>query len=354
MSDEEKFKEQLLQEVTSLRTQLASLKTPVAAQIQAEGGLCFTAPNCRILLDDIPLASWVHDNESWRILMVNQAAVDRYGYSREEFLSMTLGDIRPQEDIVELERFLKSASENRRSAAKWRHRKKDGSLIWVICYSHSVELEGQMVRLVVNEDITEGLRAEAELRKSEAKTRAILSAVPDIMFQISRDGTYLGFYASKSSDLFLPPEKFVGRKIAEVMPSDLAELAMHHIATALDSGGTQVFEYVLPMPDGVRHFEARMVASGLDEVLTIVRDISKRRQSEAEREKLILELQEAMANVKALRGLLPICAYCKKIRDDQGYWNQVELYIRRHADVQFTHGVCPDCARRIVPDVDLE
>jgi hypothetical protein len=97
-----------------------------------------------------------------------------------------------------------------------------------------------------------------------------------------------------------------------------------------------------------------MVTSGRDEVLTIVRDISDRRQAAAEREKLILELQEAVANIKALRGLLPICAYCKKIRDDQGYWNQVELYIRRHAEVQFTHGVCPDCARRIVPDVNLE
>lgn len=108
------------------------------------------------------------------------------------------------------------------------------------------------------------------------------------------------------------------------------------------------------MPDGVHHFEARMVASSDDEVLTIIRDISDRKQAEAERERLILELQEAVANVKALRGLLPICAYCKKIRDDQGYWNQVELYIRRHTEVQFTHGVCPDCARRIVPDVSFE
>lgn len=346
MRDEERSREQLLEELRSLRLQLE--------QKGLAGELCFSPGNCRLSLDDIPLAAWVHDNESWRILMVNQAAIERYGYSREEFLSMTLGDIRPQEDMVELERFLKTASEKRRLAAKWRHRKKDGSLIWVICYSHSVELEGQMVRLVVNEDITEGIRAEVELKKSEAKTRAILSAVPDIMFQISRDGTYLGFYANRSSDLFLPPEKFVGRKIAEVMTSDLAELAMHHIARTLDSGAPQVFEYVLPMSDGVRHFEARMVTSGGDEVLTIVRDISDRRQAEAEREKLILELQEAVANIKALRGLLPICAYCKKIRDDQGYWNQVELYIRRHAEVQFTHGVCPDCARRIVPDVNLE
>jgi PAS domain S-box-containing protein len=340
--------------LTSLRLELASLKALRAEQSQVKDMVCFGETHHGLSLDDIPLAAWVHDNESWRFLMVNQAAIERYGYSREEFLSMTLSDIRPREDMVELERFLKAASQKRRLAARWRHLKKDGTLIWAICYSHPVEFEGQMVRLVVNEDITEGMRAEAELKKSEAKTRAILSAVPDIMFQISRDGTYLGFYANRSSDLFLPPEKFVGKKIVEVMPSDLAELSMHHIARALDSGITQVFEYVLPMPDGVRHFEARLVASGADEVLAIIRDISDRRQAEAEREKLIVKLQEAAVNIKALSGLLPICAYCKKIRDDQGYWNQVEFYIRRHVEVQFTHGVCPDCARRIVPDVNLE
>src|SRR5262249_22866662 len=199
MRNEEQSREQLLEELSSLRQQLASLKD--SGPKQAEERLRFPPANCRISLDDIPLAAWVHDNESWRFLTVNQAAVERYGYSREEFLSMTLGDIRPREDMVELERFLKTAGEKRRLAAKWRHRKKDGSLIWVICYSHPVELEGQMVRLVVNEDVTEGIRAEAELRRSEAKTRAILSAVPDIMFQISRDGAYLGFYANRSSDL---------------------------------------------------------------------------------------------------------------------------------------------------------
>jgi len=352
MKGEERPREELLEELSSLRLEVESLRR--SQQVKSRPKMRASDRSCQISLDDIPLAAWVHDNESWRFLTVNQAAIERYGYSREEFLSMTLGDIRPKEDMVELERFLKTAGEKRRLAAKWRHRKKDGSLIWVICYSHPVELDGQTVRLVVNEDITEGARAEAELKKSEAKTRAVLSAVPDLLFQISRDGTYLGFYANRSSDLFLPPERFVGRRISDVMPPDLAKLSMNHIVKALDSGTPQVFEYVLPMPDGVRHYEARMVAISPEEVLTIIRDISDRKQAEAEKESLILELRDAVANIKALRGLLPICAYCKKIRDDQGYWNQVELYIRRHTEVQFTHGVCPDCSRKIVTDANLE
>ena len=62
-------------------------------------------------------------------------------------------------------------------------------------------------------------------------------------------------------------------------------------------------------------------------------------------------LEEALAHVKQLHGLLPICAYCKKVRDDQNYWHQVETYVSRHADVRFSHGVCPDCLERIKKDL---
>ncbi len=77
-----------------------------------------------------------------------------------------------------------------------------------------------------------------------------------------------------------------------------------------------------------------------------------RREMEMEREKLIRELKEALANVKTLKGLLPICAWCKKIRDDKGYWEQVESYLGRHADVEFTHGACPECFKKLLEEGD--
>jgi hypothetical protein len=64
-----------------------------------------------------------------------------------------------------------------------------------------------------------------------------------------------------------------------------------------------------------------------------------------EREELIRSLQAALQDVRTLSGLLPICAHCKKIRDDDGYWTQIESYIRDHSGIDFTHGICPDCAR---------
>src|SRR5439155_21633122 len=62
----------------------------------------------------------------------------------------------------------------------------------------------------------------------------------------------------------------------------------------------------------------------------------------------VAELEEAIPSVRLLRGLLPICSYCKKIRDDQNYWQQVEQYVSTHTDVQFSHGICPDCYSKVV------
>jgi hypothetical protein len=75
------------------------------------------------------------------------------------------------------------------------------------------------------------------------------------------------------------------------------------------------------------------------------------RQHIEEREKLVGELKAALAEVKTLTGLLPICSHCKKIRDDQGYWNQIELYLREHSNANFTHSICPECARKFYPEV---
>jgi hypothetical protein len=73
---------------------------------------------------------------------------------------------------------------------------------------------------------------------------------------------------------------------------------------------------------------------------------------EEEKEKLILELQQALANVKTLRGLLPICATCKSVRDDKGYWRRIEDYLSAYSHTEFSHGICTDCARKQHPDWD--
>ena len=82
----------------------------------------------------------------------------------------------------------------------------------------------------------------------------------------------------------------------------------------------------------------------------IVRDISEQKHLALEREELLQKLQAANSEIKTLHGLLPICANCKNIRDDEGYWIQIESYIENRSDAHFSHGICPECAKRLYPD----
>ena len=77
----------------------------------------------------------------------------------------------------------------------------------------------------------------------------------------------------------------------------------------------------------------------------------ERKRAEAEREKLVGELQKALSEAKKLSGFLPICASCKKIKDDKGYWRQIEAYIRDHSEAEFSHGLCPDCMKKLYGDI---
>jgi PAS domain-containing protein len=114
------------------------------------------------------------------------------------------------------------------------------------------------------------------------------------------------------------------------------------------------FEFRHRLADGsirdVEVFSSRIEVKGKDFLHSIIHDITDRKQAEEDKKELILELREALSQVKSLSGLLPICASCKKIRDDKGSWKQIEAYIRERSKVEFSHGICPECAKRLYPD----
>jgi len=142
----------------------------------------------------------------------------------------------------------------------------------------------------------------------------------------------------------------VGKLLAEVVGSS------EEMRVLLASEGEQRVEVALEARGLLRVFEARLLplsdwrgrATGR---LLVLRDITADKLLAQGREDLIQGLQEALAHVKMLQGLLPICANCKRIRDDQGYWHSVESYISEHSDATFTHGLCPDCARELYPEL---
>jgi PAS domain S-box-containing protein len=124
--------------------------------------------------------------------------------------------------------------------------------------------------------------------------------------------------------------------------SIVAGLGSHVVLIARDGTETPIDHNTAPIRDD---------QGNITGVVLIFQDITERKQAEQEREKLILELQDTLDNVKTLQGLLPICSSCKRIRDDRGYWTQVEFYIEEHTGAEFSHGLCPNCAKNLYPDL---
>jgi PAS domain S-box-containing protein len=137
------------------------------------------------------------------------------------------------------------------------------------------------------------------VRRVEASNRALLDAIPDLMIRVARDGTYLDVRAENPADLLLPPEELIGRNIRDVLPSDLADRVLACIERALESGAISSIEYELEIAGVPRWKESRMVPSGADEVVTLVRDFTDQRRAQAEQGRLAEE-QTALRRVATL------------------------------------------------------
>lgn len=155
----------------------------------------------------------------------------------------------------------------------------------------------------------------------------------------------------------LTAEKLFGMKIQQVIGKKCCSLAH----------GTETPVHKCPLPKmiktGKREHSELQIIDGRWMYITvdplfnddgkmtgavhIARDISQRIEYQNERESLFKELEDALAQVKKLSGLIPICGYCKKIRDDQGYWNQIDAYIEEHSEAKFSHGICQECSDKL-------
>jgi len=148
--------------------------------------------------------------------------------------------------------------------------------------------EGRVDRVVtVVRDITQVQRAEQAVRDSEARQRALLSAVPDLIFQLSRDGIYLAVVPSPILEPVAPPDELIGSSVWDVLPPEVAGRRIDCIERALQTGEVQIHEYQLVQGGEEVHYEARVVASGDDNVLTIVRDITERVRAVEEKERFL-------------------------------------------------------------------
>jgi len=209
------------------------------------------------------------------------------GYSPEEWLHRPPGfglEIVQEEDrerVLRESNAVIESGEDGVSEFRWVTR--DGRIRWVENHLSPIfDTDGNVMGLRgVALDVTDRKLAEEQARETDKKDRAILSAIPDLMFLQTLDGVYLDYHAARSNDLLVAPTSFLGKNMREVLPPHLAEQFAACFANARDGGEPQILEYSLDVGRGESSYEARMVRAG-DTILSIVRDITNLKRSEQE------------------------------------------------------------------------
>ncbi len=228
--------------------------------------------------------------------------------------------------------------------------------------------------------------------EAELRYRAIFEQAPYGIVIIDTNGKLLEFNEAAHRDLGYSKEEFAKLSISDIdayqSPEEIqdsmrkvlekgeAEFEVRHrtkagyirdvnvITRVVNLSGSSVFQTI--WHDTTERKQAEKALSKYSEHLEklvkertaelgkvnaqLQDDIAMRKLAEQEREKLISELQDAMSRIKTLSGLLPTCAWCRKVRDDDGYWKKVETYIEEHSDASFTHGICPECLQKNDPE----
>ena len=311
----------------------------------------------RVLFETSPIPTMICDSESLAFLEVNPAAIAHYGYTREEFLKMT------EHELLAAGNPGEAAAPPVAEAPEWAgllcHRKKDGKVIQVAVKSHPLLWQKHQAKLVLVHDITDMLETQEELRIQKAYFERLFEAAPE--------GIALLDATSRVLNVNKAFEQMFGFAKQEVVRWDLLK------TTIPPEGAEEAREALGAVMNGVPiHMEAprrrkdgqlidvSIIAVPLDlgrgqkMAYVIYRDVTQRKKGEKEREELIDQLQKALADVNTLSGLLPVCAWCRKVRDDQGYYHQLEAYIAAHSAAKFTHGICPECLEKFTEEAEHE
>ena len=205
---------------------------------------------------------------------------------------------------------------------------------------------------------------EAELERQNREIMArkdflatLLETLPAPFFYKDREGRYLGCNKAFEEMLSMPKEKIIGSRVFDIAPEEVAREYHEKDRELMTALGKQVYESRILSPDSkeIRHviFHKSLFTDNsgrLQGIMGMVFDVSDLKRAEGEKTKLIGELEAALAEIKTLGGMLPICSSCKKIRDDQGYWQQLETYIETHSQALFSHGICPACSKALYGD----
>jgi PAS domain S-box-containing protein len=248
--------------------------------------------NYRILFEHNPNPMWVFDAETLRFLAVNDHAVHTYGYSRDEFLQMSIDDIRDPGEIERLHAIVRSedpdAPRGLNPAGVWQHRRKDGTTFDVAVTSHTLTFEGREARVVLALDVTERVRAENALRASEARYRELFENASDLIATADLDGRLTAVNEAFVTALGYDRDELIGRALVELVPKQQRDrLSTARESKLAEPAVATVYEHELIAKDG-RHVEVEVASRLIYRegtpigIEAICRDITERKHLEAQ------------------------------------------------------------------------
>ena len=292
-------RDELSRERTDLIATNAALAAEVAERGRAEALLQQSEARYRSLFDSNPQPVWVYDVETLRFLEVNGSAVAHYGYSRTEFLSMTIADIRPPEDVPRVHEVVAhSGGAGTQKTGIWRHRRKDGSIIQVEITSHIFEFLGRRARLVLAHDVSDRVRAEAVLQETSARLHGVLDHSPLLIGLLDLEGRFILANRSLAAVLDRDVRDIEGRLLTElVAPPQAAEFAAR-LAEVRDSRAPLAVRDEVDVGADRRAYSSVLFPLfGSDgqvmSVGSIALDITSQVRAEAERGRLEVQLIQA-------------------------------------------------------------
>jgi PAS domain S-box-containing protein len=222
------------------------------------------------------------------------------------------------------------------------------------------DLDGKVTRArIIFTDISKRKRIEETLERQHNLTQMYLDIAGVMLAALNTEGQITMINRKGCEIIGYRDDEIIGRNWFDVcLPGALREEVKNVFNKLMAGDITPVEYYENPVltRDGeqlIIAFHNTVLYDSSHSIVGILfsgEDITERKLAEQEKQKLIADLQKALSEVKKLSGFLPICASCKKIRDDTGYWNEVERYIGEHSEAKFSHGICPDCMRKLYPE----
>ncbi len=261
---------------------LLSVSKDISERKKVELDLAESENKFKTLFQDSLVSIIVFDKDTGEIVDANVRAWKSYGLNSLTELQKDDFWMEPPYSAKESLGWIRKSLNEGVQVFEWKNRKVTGEIFWEQIMLRPTIING-IERLISSAtEITDRKQAEESLKESEGRNRAILNVLPDIMFIYSREGYYLDYHASDQSLLAVEPEQFIGKSVNAVLPQKVAEMFLQGFERVYETNQLQIINYTLDLFSGLKHFEARITLMDEQRLIAIIRDITDRKQAEAE------------------------------------------------------------------------